>query len=115
VVLCLRENSSIHGRNQTDWKGDHGGASWNAEHIPLIIAGPGVRHDVSSSYPATLYDVAPTILTLLGVTPQGMDGVSLEDGLSNPDLAQVATQEQRGRQLTPIVQALMLQSSRDGN
>jgi hypothetical protein len=114
VVLFLRENASIAGRNQVGWRGDHGGPSWNAEHIPLIISGPGVRHDVKSTYPATLYDVAPTILTLLGIAPQGMDGVPLEDGMSEPDLSLVDSQTKRGQLLTPIVQALQLQSARDG-
>ena len=35
VVMFLTENTSIVGRNETNWRGDHGGASWNAEHIPL--------------------------------------------------------------------------------
>jgi arylsulfatase A-like enzyme len=114
VVLFLRENASIVGRNETTWRGDHGGPSWNSEHIPLILSGPGVRHDVTSDYPATLYDVAPTILTLLGVNPQGMDGVPLADAMSDPDLSLAAAQQKRGLQLTSIVQALREQSSRDG-
>jgi arylsulfatase A-like enzyme len=114
VAIFLRENSSIQGRNQIGWHGDHGGASWTAEHIPLIFAGPGVLQGVKSSYPATIYDIAPTILTLLKIQPQGMDGVTLADGLIDPDPALLAAQEQRGAQLAPFVQALQRQSRQDG-
>jgi arylsulfatase A-like enzyme len=115
VVIFLRENASILGRNQVGWRGDHGGPSWNAEHIPLVLSGPGVRQGASSSYPATLCDVAPTILSLLGVAPRGMDGVTLADALINADAASAASQDRRGAQLEPIVAALRSQSRRDGN
>ncbi|MGI8827018.1 MAG: alkaline phosphatase family protein [Chloroflexota bacterium] len=114
VVLFLTENTGISGRNQVGWRGDHGGPSWNAEHIPLVLSGPGVRMDVTSSYPATLYDVAPTVLSLLGVQPRGMDGVTLDDALTNPDDAGVAAQQNRARNLDGIVQALIARSQQDG-
>lgn len=114
VAIFLADNTSILGRNQVGWRGDHGGPSWNAEHIPLIIAGPGVRHDATSHYPATLYDVAPTILALLGIQPAGMDGVVLADALSNADDGTVSLQRARGNQLQPLVQALIAQSRHDG-
>jgi hypothetical protein len=115
VVIFLRENASILGRNQVGWRGDHGGPSWNAEHIPLVISGPGVRQGVRSSYPATLYDITPTILSLLGVRPQGMDGVILTDALINSGTVSAVNQDKRGAQLQPIVSALRSQSRRDGN
>ncbi|GAC1629303.1 MAG: hypothetical protein NVS4B2_11280 [Chloroflexota bacterium] len=114
VVIFLKENSGISGRLQVGWRGDHGGASWNAQHVPLILSGPGVRQNVKSSYPATLYDVAPTILSLLGIAPRGMDGVVLNDALTAPDVANDKVQQERGAQLTPYVQALIEQSHTDG-
>lgn len=114
VVVFMTENTGISGRNQIGWRGDHGGPTWNAEHIPLLLSGPGVRQGVTSPYPATLYDVAPTVLSLLGVAPQGMDGVTLEDALSNPDDVGGQAQAQRGAQLAPYVNALKDESRRDG-
>jgi arylsulfatase A-like enzyme len=67
--------------------GNHGGFSWGVQHIPLVIAGPGVRHGVSH-FPAKLVDIAPTMETLLGLQPpKGVDGVVLTDALksSTPD------------------------------
>jgi predicted AlkP superfamily phosphohydrolase/phosphomutase len=39
---------------------------WHREHGVLCMAGPGIRHD-ELLYGATLLDVAPTVLTLLGL------------------------------------------------
>lgn len=114
VVLFLKENTGIQGRNQTNWQGDHGGATWNTQHIPLIFAGAGVRHDVHSSYPATIYDVAPTILTLLGASPRGMDGIPLNNALAAPSASLATQQLAQGEKLTPFVQALRTQSKDDG-
>lgn len=114
VAIFLTENTSILGRNQTSWHGDHGGPSWNAEHIPLIISGPGMRENVHSGYPATLYDVAPTVLSLLGVTPRGMDGVELADGMILPSQSAEDQQAARGALLQPVVDALRAQSRQDG-
>lgn len=114
VVLLLAENTSIVGRNETNWKGDHGGASWNAEHIPLILSGPGVRQGIHSAYPATIYDVAPTILALLQAQWNGMDGMPLYDAFTAPDASGADAQAARGAQLEPIVQAIRLQSHQDG-
>ncbi|MDQ2744803.1 MAG: alkaline phosphatase family protein [Chloroflexota bacterium] len=114
VVIFLRENSSVLGRNQRTWLGDHGGASWNAEHVPLLFAGAGVRHGVQSTYPATIYDIAPTILALLGIAPHGMDGVPLANAMTDPDLSYLQAQQAQGQELAPLVRALRYQTSRDG-
>lgn len=114
VSIFLKENSDILGRNQTNWKGDHGGPSWNAQHIPLVLAGPGVRSGVRSRYPATIYDVAPTILSLLGVAPEGMDGVTLSDAMLDPPQSAVDAQTTRGAELAPVQVTLRAQSRLDG-
>jgi arylsulfatase A-like enzyme len=114
VAIFLHEDASIHGREQIGWRGDHGGPSWYAQRIPLVFAGPGVRHSVSSTFPATIYDIAPTVLSLLGVPPTGMDGIVLNDALANPDDRSGTVQSQQAAKLTPIVQALIDQTRRDG-
>jgi arylsulfatase A-like enzyme len=65
-------------------KGDHGGATWGAQHIPLILEGPGVKQGYTSAYPARLVDIAPTLETLLGVSPQHQDGIPLADAMVSP-------------------------------
>jgi predicted AlkP superfamily pyrophosphatase or phosphodiesterase len=114
VVILLAENTSIVGPNEIGWRGDHGGPSWNAEHVPLVLSGPGIRQGLVSAYPATIYDIAPTILTLLGVQPTGMDGVALDDAFTAPDQAGIDAQQKEGALLEPVAQALMQQSRLDG-
>ena len=46
--------------------------------VPMIVAGPGIRPSSSSAFLGTHVDVAPTILSLAGITPPPeMDGSSL--------------------------------------
>jgi arylsulfatase A-like enzyme len=99
VVLPYGEDTTgltVKGRKL--W-GTHGGFSWGVQHIPLIIAGPGVRTGVSH-FPAKLVDVAPTIERLLGLPiPSGVDGVVLADALKTPTVAEREAQKavQTGR------------------
>jgi arylsulfatase A-like enzyme len=79
--------------------GNHGGFSWGVQHIPLIIAGPGVRPGVSQ-YPAKLVDIAPTIERLLGLSvPAKVDGVVLADALARSTVVEQNAQQslQAGR------------------
>jgi arylsulfatase A-like enzyme len=114
VITFLAENTSIVGRNETNWRGDHGGPSWNSEHIPLILSGPGVRQGIHSAFPATIYDIAPTVLALLQAPWTGMDGVPLYDAFTAPDVVGSNAQLAVGAQREPYVQALRLQSHQDG-
>ncbi|MGH2441610.1 MAG: alkaline phosphatase family protein, partial [Chloroflexota bacterium] len=75
VIAPFRENTI--GTVDTHAHGDHGGLNWGAQHIPLIISGPGVQAGVSSDAPARLMDIAPTILRLLNLPVHDMDGIVL--------------------------------------
>jgi hypothetical protein len=55
-------------------------------------------------------DIAPTILTLLGVTPAGMQGVPLTEALPTPTSSQQATRTAQIRTLTPVIAALGAES-----
>jgi hypothetical protein len=86
--------------------GTHGGLSWRVQHIPLIISGPGVRHG-TSSFPAKLVDVAPTIERVMGLPePLGVDGVVLADALvkhnTGDQSAQNAVNAGRMRDVTAL-------------
>jgi arylsulfatase A-like enzyme len=87
-------------------KGDHEGATWGSQHIPLVIAGPGIKRDRTSGYPARLVDIAPTIETLMGATPAHQDGVPLADAMATPPSWAMTAQTIRGNRLTPLVLAL---------
>src|SRR5690348_2023329 len=42
VVVLLKDGYSF-SSSTAHWKADHGGATWQSQHIPLIISGPGIR------------------------------------------------------------------------
>jgi arylsulfatase A-like enzyme len=53
--------------------------------IPMILHGPGVPSGARSGVPASLIDVAPTALELLGIpAPAGIDGVALRPFWERP-------------------------------
>jgi len=87
-------------------KGDHGGATWGAQHIPLIINGPRIKKGLVSSYPARLIDIAPTVEALLETYPLKQDGIPLADAILNPPSGSPAQQSARGVSLRADVDAL---------
>ncbi|MGH2449024.1 MAG: alkaline phosphatase family protein [Chloroflexota bacterium] len=88
------------------WLAGHLGPQWDDQHIPLVIAGPGVRHGSVSSYPARLVDIAPTVEHLMGLRPGWTDGHVLQDLLVHPDKKLLRKQEARARWLLPMVHAM---------
>jgi len=109
VVAPFRENTI--GTKLSAAHGDHGGLNWGAQYVPLILSGPGVATGVVSHYPARLIDVAPTVLSLLGVAPRAMDGIILADALGNATGQDVAVQQSRWPSLLARQTALLQQSA----
>ena len=53
VWALYRENFTVVYRNvRGQWKGTHGGPSWKAQHVPLILSGPGIKKAVVSHFAA---------------------------------------------------------------
>lgn len=111
ISLAFRENTvtRIHSKGH----GEHGGATWGAQAVPLVFAGPGVRSGVTSTFPARLMDVAPTVLTLLGIEPTNMDGVPLADALLAPTDRQLRDQDAVAGPLAAYQRALIAASQAD--
>jgi arylsulfatase A-like enzyme len=107
VVLC--RNHATFAPTSTHWKADHGGASWQSQHIPLILAGPGIRAHAVDNQPALLIDVAPTALADMGVAPRGMEGNILTDALAVPGRTASRARAGEVRSIGPIVDALLAQ------
>lgn len=110
VVVLFMEGAGCEPGGQASWKADHGGTSWQAQHIPLILSGPGIRAGHASSYPARLIDVAPTVLQAMGVPHQRMQGLPLADALKAPPAGAAQRQKAASKQLMPIVTALQQES-----
>jgi Type I phosphodiesterase / nucleotide pyrophosphatase len=111
VVVPFRENTI--GEVSATAHGDHGGLNWGAQHIPLILSGPGVSSGALSHFPARLMDVAPTALRLMDVPVPAMDGIVLADALDIPFAGDVAGQVRLAPALTVYLDALVTQSTKN--
>jgi hypothetical protein len=110
VVVIMKEHAMLVAGAESSWKGDHGGAAWNSQHLPLIISGPGVRKGYISNFPVPLVDIAPTVLSLLNVPSTGMQGSVLADAATAATAAQKSAQTARGRTLWPVILSLKAES-----
>jgi arylsulfatase A-like enzyme len=85
--------------------GDHGEEFWEHggfEHghslydellrVPLVVQGPGLSNRVVQA-PTSLLDITPTVLELLGLPAEGLDGVSLVGAAKGEEAALVALRE----------------------
>ena len=112
AVFFTEDTASLPG-GEAHWKGDHGGADWQSQHLPLVISGAGVRSGHVSIHPARLEDIAPTVLTLMGVRPSGMDGIPLSDSMVAPSRNAVAAERAQGSSLQPIITALQREAQQE--
>jgi len=110
VVVSFAEGVGCEPGGQANWKADHGGTSWESQHIPLILSGPGIRAGYESSYPARLIDVAPTVLQVMGASHKGMQGIPLADALKVPPGWARQWQQAASKRLVPVVSALQRES-----
>jgi hypothetical protein len=111
IVLTFEENTIV--TSVTNPHGEHSGPSWGSQHVPLVIAGPGVKANSHSLFPARLMDIAPTVLTLLSIAPTGMDGLVLADALAAPMQPQVDAQDRLAPELTAYKSAIVARSKAD--
>lgn len=92
VVVFANEGATF-SSSTSNWKADHGGNSWQAQHIPLILSGPGINAGVITDKPAQLMDIAPTVLTVMGASPGDMQGKVLTEALQHPPTSQVGPRQ----------------------
>ena len=113
AVVSFARSGATFSDPKTGWKADHGGSSWQSQHLPLILAGPGIRSGVRITDPAQLEDVAPTVLTDMGVAPTGMHGHVLADALEQSSSTDSQDRAAEINQMSPLVNALIAQDSRE--
>jgi arylsulfatase A-like enzyme len=76
VVVFVADHGESLGEH--DYWGHGKNTLWPNLRIPLMLSGPGVPKDVRIAAPASIVDVLPTLLELLGVEPpKRLEGVSL--------------------------------------
>ena len=64
---------------------EHGGMNVDDRHVLMVVNGPGIKKQVSNQYVETR-QVAPTILSLLGLDPQSLNAVRVEGTAPLPGL-----------------------------
>ncbi|MBU0611261.1 MAG: alkaline phosphatase family protein, partial [Armatimonadetes bacterium] len=112
VVLFSAEDWNVKLSSEY-FKGDHGTVTWDTQHVPLVLAGPGLRRGVTSQAPARLVDIAPTILTAMGLQPTSMEGIALADALASPTEDLTRQQQVVSDRLTPLRDALRRRHDQD--
>lgn len=110
IVVAFKEGVGCEPGGQSGWKADHGGTSWQSQQIPLILSGPGIRSGVESSHPARLIDVAPTVLSAMGVPHWGMQGLPLADAMETPSEIARARLQAVQPKLRAVVDSLKAES-----
>lgn len=116
ITLTLVENMVVRNRLQGSGAtahGNHSGATWGVQHVPLVMAGPGVKSGAVLDFPARLMDIAPTALTLMGIQPSRMDGRELSDALSRPTPVQQRATDDLAPSLTAYQRAISARSLAD--
>ncbi|GAC1467925.1 MAG: hypothetical protein PVSMB7_15180 [Chloroflexota bacterium] len=111
VVVAFCKNNATSIAPTTQWKADHGGSGWQSQHIPLILAGPGIGSGQIQVEPAQLQDVAPTLLDAMGVKPVGMQGHPLTEALTRSTRAEQRARAGEVKRLFPLVQAMIAQDT----
>jgi predicted AlkP superfamily pyrophosphatase or phosphodiesterase len=110
-VVVLAKNHATFSQPSTHWKADHGGVSWQAQHIPLVLSGPGIRPGEVLDSPAQLDDIAPTVLQDMGIAPVGMQGQVLTDALLGSYPAAATARKQEAGQFVPFIEAMLQQDT----
>ncbi|GAC1396669.1 MAG: hypothetical protein NVSMB52_10230 [Chloroflexota bacterium] len=110
VVAFCTEDAAFLKQGAESWKGNHGGAAWQSQHMPLVIEGPGITQGTLSHSPARLQDVAPTVLSLFGIDAKTMQGSVLADALQSPTSQQKTVQQRLNAILDPVATSLSMQS-----
>ena len=86
--IIVTPNIGVTYSNSTSMIGDHGGFAHDDTNVMLLVANPGFAAQTVSAETATI-QVAPTILSALGLNPAALQAVQME---GTPVLAEVASQ-----------------------
>ncbi len=57
---------------------EHGGADQQDRNVPILVVAPDVTHGRAFGAPVETTEIAPTILTLLGLNPRALQAVQIE-------------------------------------
>ena len=67
------------GRSFSGGRATHGSFAYSTSRIPMVFCGPGMPEGRAQIDVARMIDFAPTVLGLLGLAPEGLEGRALLD------------------------------------
>jgi arylsulfatase A-like enzyme len=105
VVVVYRPYAGLAPAGKTGATTGFIGPTWPIQHVPLILSGHGAYAGRTSTYPARLVDIAPTLESALGLPVVSHDGIVLRDALYNSASSNVAQTSGRAK-LSPLTAAL---------
>ena len=65
---------------------EHGGNDAQDRHVPLVVSGAGAHAGRTIASPVLTTQIAPSILSLLGLDPRALDAVRIEHTDTLPGL-----------------------------
>jgi hypothetical protein len=115
IVLATREDTIIDSHDPAKYRNAyHTEVTWGAQHMPLIMAGPGIATGLTTDTPALLVDLAPTIAAALGLPYSAYQGLPLVDALTRPPDASIGVRlAERSATLQAVQDRLIAQCEED--
>lgn len=78
-VIGIAQTGSVYDGNFLSKIAEHGGGNINDRHVPIVVSAPGVVKSGSTYIgPVETTQIAPTILSLLGISPKELQAVQIE-------------------------------------
>jgi hypothetical protein len=76
IVVVMNDGVNFEPLGSTTYA-EHGGFGENETHVPLVISNPGWTGS-TDTHPVSTRQIAPTVLTLLGLDPHALQAVQME-------------------------------------
>jgi hypothetical protein len=86
-VIGIAQTGSVYAGGKLSKIAEHGGGNINDRHVPIVVSAPGVVK-TGKTYigPVETTQIAPTILSLLGISPKELQAVQIEGTQVLPNL-----------------------------
>ena len=85
-IIGIAKTGSVYAGGKLSKIAEHGGDAVNDRHVPIIVSGASVAQGVTVTSPVQTKQIAPTILSLLGLSPSSLQAVKLENTKVLPQL-----------------------------
>ena len=86
-VIGIAQTGSVYAGGKLSKIAEHGGGNINDRHVPIVVSAPGVvKSGKTYIGPVSTVQIAPTVLSLLGISPKELQAVQIEGTQVLPSL-----------------------------